>query len=120
MYCLRTHIVDDGTRKRTRPDHTMTATSDRTPASAQLKERRSPRRNTGAVTRLLRRLVTGTIAAAVLTLAGAGAGTASAHPTLLVTDPAGQSAVDTSPALITLVFNESVTFGRGAIVLLDA
>jgi len=72
------------------------------------------------MTRLLRRLALGTVAAAVLAMAGAGAGTASAHPTLLVTDPAGQSAVDTSPALITLVFNESVTFGGGAIVLLDA
>jgi copper transport protein len=72
------------------------------------------------VTRLLRRLATGTVVAAVLALAGAGAGAASAHPTLLVTDPAGQSAVDTSPALITLVFNEPVTFGRDAIVVLDA
>jgi copper transport protein len=98
----------------------MTATSDHTPASAQPKEGPSPRRNTGAAARLLRRLATGTVAAAALTLAGAGAGTASAHPTLLVTDPAGQSAVDTSPALITLVFNEPVTFGRAAIVLLDA
>jgi copper transport protein len=69
---------------------------------------------------MLRRLAMGTVAAAVLALAGVGAGTASAHPTLLVTDPAGQSAVDTSPALITLVFNESVTFGRDAVVVLDA
>jgi copper transport protein len=72
------------------------------------------------MTTLPRRLALGTIAAAVLAMAGPGAGNASAHPTLLVTDPAGQSAVDTSPALIALVFNEPVTFGRDAIVLLDA
>jgi copper transport protein len=57
------------------------------------------------VTTLLRCLATATALAAVLVVTGFGAGTASAHPTLLVTDPAGQSAVDTSPALITMVFN---------------
>jgi copper transport protein len=72
------------------------------------------------VTTLLRRLATATVVAAVLALASFGAGNASAHPTLLVTDPTGQSAVDTSPALIALVFNEPVTFGKDAIVVLDA
>src|SRR6516165_2819653 len=72
MYCLRTHIVDDGTRKRTRPHHTMTVTSDHTPASAPVKEVRSPRRYAGAVIRLVRRVVLGTVAAVVLAMAGAG------------------------------------------------
>jgi copper transport protein len=78
-----------------------------------------PRRYAGAVTNLLR-LGTAIAVAAVLAVAGVGAGDASAHPTLLVTDPAGQSAVDISPALITLVFNEPVTFGKDAIAVLDA
>jgi copper transport protein len=78
------------------------------------------RRYAGAVTTLLRRLATAIAVAALLAVAGVGAGNASAHPTLLVTDPVGQSAVDTSPALITLVFNEPVTFGADAIAVLDA
>jgi len=54
----------------------MTAPSDHTPASpAQRGDQhvRSPRSNTGAVTRLPRCLATGTVVTAVLALAGAGA-----------------------------------------------
>jgi copper transport protein len=52
-------------------------------------------------------------------LIGPGAGIAGAHPTLLFTEPAAQSAVAASPPLITLLFNEPVTIGERAIVLLD-
>jgi copper transport protein len=57
--------------------------------------------------------------AALLLLIGPGAGIAGAHPTLLFTEPAAQSAVAASPQLITLLFNEPVTIGERAIVLLD-
>jgi copper transport protein len=58
-------------------------------------------------------------AVALLLLIGPGAGIAGAHPTLLFTEPAAQSAVVASPQLITLLFNEPVTIGEHAIVLLD-
>ncbi|MCW2689651.1 MAG: copper resistance protein CopC [Mycobacterium sp.] len=57
------------------------------------------------------------IAMAVLGLGAAG--TAAAHPTLLFTDPAADTAVPVAPQAITLVFNEPVTIGADAIVLLD-
>jgi copper transport protein len=57
------------------------------------------------------------IAMAVLGLCAAG--TAAAHPTLLFTDPAADTAVPVAPQAITLVFNEPVTIGADAIVLLD-
>ena len=49
-----------------------------------------------------------------------GAQPASAHPTLLVTDPAADTAVADSPHAITLVFNEAITIGPTALTLLDA
>ncbi|MGH3677662.1 MAG: copper resistance CopC/CopD family protein [Mycobacterium sp.] len=52
-------------------------------------------------------------------LLGPGAGIAQAHPTLLFTEPAAQTAVASSPEVITLLFNEPVTIGDHAIVLLD-
>lgn len=42
----------------------------------------------------------------------AGVAPASAHPTILFTDPAPGSAVPESPPVITLVFNEAVRRGR--------
>jgi copper transport protein len=48
-----------------------------------------------------------------------GAGPASAHPTLLFTDPVADTAVAATPPVITLVFNESVTAGPHALTLLD-
>ncbi len=45
---------------------------------------------------------------------------ASAHPTLLFTDPAPDTAVPASPPLLTLVFNEPVTIGRHTVTLLDS
>jgi copper transport protein len=68
----------------------------------------------------LRRLIAGAVVAAALTLAGVGAGDAWAHPTLVATDPASQTTVSASPASITLVFNEAVTFAHDAITLFDA
>ncbi|MEN4473949.1 copper resistance CopC/CopD family protein [Mycolicibacterium cosmeticum] len=56
---------------------------------------------------------------AVLILMGPGAGTAQAHPMLLFTDPPSQTAVASSPEAITLLFNEPVTIGTRAIVVLD-
>ncbi|GAB3366470.1 MULTISPECIES: copper resistance CopC/CopD family protein [Amycolatopsis] len=44
---------------------------------------------------------------------------ASAHPTLLFTDPAPDTAVPTAPTLLTLAFNEPVTVGQRAVTLLD-
>lgn len=49
----------------------------------------------------------------------AGTTPASAHPTLLFTDPATDTAVPDKPAVITLVFNEPVTAGPRALTLLD-
>lgn len=58
-------------------------------------------------------------AIAVQTSVGPGAGSAQAHPTLLFTEPAAETAVATSPEAITLLFNEPVTIGTRAIVVLD-
>ena len=55
----------------------------------------------------------------VLAAVFGGAGTASAHPTLLFTDPAADTAVPDSPQTITLVFNEPVTVGVHAIAVQD-
>ncbi len=49
-----------------------------------------------------------------------GALPASAHPTLLGTDPAADTAVAESPPAVTLVFNEAITIGPTALTLLDA
>ncbi|CQD24791.1 copper resistance protein CopC [Mycobacterium lentiflavum] len=77
------------------------------------------RRQTGAVTTWLRRLIAGAGVAAALAVAGVGAGVAWAHPTLVSADPASQSTVSVSPASITLFFNEAVTCAPDAITLLD-
>lgn len=62
-------------------------------------------------------------AAVLLTLAigvlVAVAAPASAHPTLLFTDPAADTAVPDTPPVITLVFNEPVSAGPRTITLLD-
>jgi copper transport protein len=55
---------------------------------------------------------------AVATVLG-GATQASAHPTLLFTDPAADTAVPTSPPVISLVFGEAVTVGPHAVAVLD-
>jgi copper transport protein len=47
------------------------------------------------------------------------AGSAAAHPTLLFTDPAADTAVPVAPQAITLMFNEPVTIGSDAVVVLD-
>jgi copper transport protein len=47
------------------------------------------------------------------------AGTAAAHPTLLFTEPAADTAVSDAPQAITLMFNEQVSVGSDAIVVLD-
>lgn len=74
----------------------------------------------GAVSTWLHRLIAGAGIAAALVLAGVGAGDAWAHPTLVTTDPVSQTTVGTSPASITLVFSEAVTFRPDALTLLDA
>lgn len=56
---------------------------------------------------------------AVATVVG-GATPASAHPTLLFTDPAADTAVPTSPPVISLVFGEAVTIGPHALAVLDS
>jgi copper transport protein len=66
----------------------------------------------------LRRCLVGSVVTALM-LIGPAAGIAQAHPTLLFTEPAVQTAVGTSPEVITLLFNEPVTIGQDAIVLLD-
>ncbi len=58
------------------------------------------------------------VAAAAMALL-ATAGRAQAHPTLLFTTPAVDTADPTSPATIVLVFNEPVTIGAGALTILD-
>jgi len=59
---------------------------------------------------------------AILTLASIliASGAAEAHPTLLFTDPAGDSAVAQSPPMLDLEFNEPVTIGARAVALFDA
>ena len=55
-----------------------------------------------------------------LAILGIGAaGTAAAHPTLLFTEPAADTAVPYAPQAITLMFNEQVSIGSDAIVVLD-
>jgi copper transport protein len=55
-----------------------------------------------------------------LAILGLGtAGTAAAHPTLLFTEPAADTAVSDAPQAITLMFNEQVSIGSDAIVVLD-
>ncbi|MGH3882414.1 MAG: copper resistance CopC/CopD family protein [Pseudonocardiaceae bacterium] len=49
-----------------------------------------------------------------------GAVPVSAHPTLLFTDPAADTAVPDSPTLVTLVFNEAVTAGARAVTVADS
>jgi copper transport protein len=49
-----------------------------------------------------------------------GATQASAHPTLLFSDPAADTAVPTSPPVISLVFGEAVTVGPHAVAVLDS
>ncbi|MFI7190019.1 copper resistance protein CopC [Nocardia nova] len=49
-----------------------------------------------------------------------GSGVASAHPTLLLTEPQADTAVPASPTSITLIFNEKVSIGPDALVLLDS
>jgi copper transport protein len=71
-----------------------------------------------AVTRVFAALLA--VAAVVVIGLLAGAGTAAAHPTLLFTDPAADSAVAEPPALQTLVFNEPVAIGPDAITVLGS
>jgi copper transport protein len=55
-----------------------------------------------------------------LAILGIGtAGTAGAHPTLLFTEPAADTAVSDAPQAITLMFNEPVSIASDAIVVLD-
>jgi copper transport protein len=55
-----------------------------------------------------------------LAILGLGvAGTAAAHPTLLFTEPAADTAVSDAPQAITLMFNEQVSIGSDAIVVHD-
>ncbi|MEU0467062.1 copper resistance protein CopC [Amycolatopsis sp. NPDC006131] len=69
---------------------------------------------TSAPRRLARAAVMLFVAVAALV---AGATTASAHPTLLFTDPSPDTAVADAPPTITLVFNEAVTAGDHAVSL---
>ncbi len=71
---------------------------------------RSPRAVAG---RLL--VVLAAVLAAVLGAPGPGA----AHPTLLFTTPAADTAEPMSPPSLVLVFNEPVTIGSGGLVVLD-
>jgi copper transport protein len=59
------------------------------------------------------------VVAAVAMAVFGGAGRAQAHPTLLFTTPAVDTADPTSPATIVLVFNEPVAIGAGALTILD-
>jgi copper transport protein len=52
-------------------------------------------------------------------LSVSSAGPAAAHPTLLFTDPAADTAVPVAPQAITLMFNEAVSIGPEAVVVLD-
>ncbi|TXI52813.1 copper resistance CopC/CopD family protein [Mycolicibacterium mageritense] len=52
-------------------------------------------------------------------LALVAAGPVAAHPTLLFTEPASDTAVAVAPGAISLKFNESVSIGADALVLLD-
>lgn len=62
----------------------------------------------------------GVVLAVVWGAALAVAAPAAAHPVVLFTDPALDSAVTTAPASVTLVFNEAVTVSADAISVTDA
>jgi copper transport protein len=55
----------------------------------------------------------------LVVLSVGGAGSAAAHPTLLFTEPAADTAVSVAPQAITLMFNEPVSIGPGAVIVLD-
>jgi copper transport protein len=59
------------------------------------------------------------VLATLAALALGGAGSAAAHPTLLFTEPAADTAVSDAPQVITLMFNEPVSIGPDAIAVLD-
>jgi copper transport protein len=59
------------------------------------------------------------VAAAVLIGLLAAPGRAAAHPTLLFTTPAADTAEAVAPQSLVLVFNEPVTVGAGGLVVLD-
>ncbi|MBH1934759.1 copper resistance protein CopC/CopD [Streptomyces sp. AV19] len=61
----------------------------------------------------------GTLAAALLCVLTAGAGTASAHAALTATDPRQGSVVPTAPARIELTFSEGVLLGADSVRVLD-
>jgi len=70
-----------------------------------------------------RRRAVGRVVIPVLVALGVllgGAVPASAHPTLLFTDPTADTAVPATPQTLTLVFNEAVTVGPHALSLLDS
>jgi len=74
------------------------------------------------ITALPRRRILGRAAVLLLVVLGTivgGAVPASAHPTLLFTDPSADTAEPDPPPVITLVFTEAVTAGPRAITLLD-
>lgn len=58
------------------------------------------------------------ILGAVAVLGLGVAGPAAAHPTLLFTEPAAETAVSVAPESITLIFNERVTIGADPVVVL--
>jgi methionine-rich copper-binding protein CopC len=69
------------------------------------------------VTRAAARWIAGLVAALAMLLSGTGI--ASAHPTLLFTDPGTDTAVAQTPQEITLVFNEAVTLAPAAVRVFD-
>lgn len=70
-----------------------------------------------AVAPLWRRVAVVLVMAVAAVLGGATP--ASAHPTLLFTDPAADTAVPTSPPVISLVFGEAVTVSPHAVAVVD-
>lgn len=72
------------------------------------------------MTTIFRALVRGICIVAVpAALLIGGAGTAAAHPTLLFTEPGGETAVSDAPQSITLLFNEAATLGPNAVIVFD-
>ena len=69
------------------------------------------------IARSLRRLVA--LTAGVIAVLLSMAPPAQAHPTLLFTTPAADTAVAEAPTVITLLFNEPVTLGENAVVVTD-
>ncbi len=69
------------------------------------------------IVRSLRRLVA--LTAGVIAVLLSVAPPAQAHPTLLFTTPAADTAVAEAPTVITLLFNEPVTLGENAVVVTD-